>query len=677
MNTKLISLSKGLHKIGSINFLSLPRKNLPVHGRSMIFFQPNKTYLIYFLATLLTPILHGNSTGPNILWITAEDMSPVLGCYGDNDAVTPNIDKFAKDSVRYSLAFASAPVCSPSRSCLIQGCLPPSMGTQHMRSGFPLPSSFNGFPALLKKSGYYTTNNVKTDYNSGNYLQIINQSWNESSADAHWKNRGGKEMPFFSVFNLMTSHQSRSMVWPYEKFQNEIQSRLKKDQIHNPQKISLPPYYPDTPVVRKTVARFHDCVTAMDQEVGKLLEQLNNDSLRNNTIVFFFSDHGSGMPRHKRALLDSGMHVPLLVRFPAKWQHLAPAKPGETIDQLVSFVDFGPTVLNLTSTTIPNHMQGKPFLGVHPAEPRTYVYGHRDRVDEVRDFARSLRDQRYLYIRNYMPHLGYNQTTAWPDIGEIRHEFYKRAKSGKMTAEQKHFAGPRRPVEELYDSWKDPLNLTNLANSPKHLKILKKMRKEHLRYALKIRDWGFIPEYEAWEISEGSSGWKVGKLDRIQWEKIIEAAEKVGRAKPSELIQNLKSKDPSIRYWGAIGLGAYDGQLSEASVTALQNALKDSSPSVRIEAANTLIRNRHLEPALEVLIQELKHKNLIVVSHAARTIELLGDMAKKAVPAMEACLVRAYAVRPPDLSPVIVLPGDQDMAMFVGFSCSAFLKKVK
>ena len=634
-------------------------------------------FLIFSTGTFIFINGNANALKPSILWITAEDMSPVLGCYGDKNAVTPNIDQLAKDSIRYKNAFASAPVCSPSRSCLIQGALPPSLGTQHMRSGFPLPASFTGFPALLKKEGYYNTNNVKTDYNSGNYQQIIEKSWHENSSDAHWRKRSKKEMPFFSVFNLMTSHQSRSMVWPYEKFKNEIQSKVPKEQIHNPQKITLPPYYPDTPIVRKTVARFHDCVTAMDQQVGDILKQLKEDGLAENTIVFFFSDHGSGMPRHKRALLDSGMHIPLLVRFPAKWQHLAPIKPGQTTDRLVSFVDFGPTVLNLTGTTIPKHMQGKPFLGPDPADPRKYVYGHRDRVDEVRDFARSVRDQRYLYIRNYMPHLGYNQTTAWPDIGEIRHEFYKLAKSGKMTLAQQQFAGPRRPVEELYDCRKDPLNLTNLTGSQKHQKILKRMRREHLRYAMEIKDWGYIPEYEALEMSKESSGWKVGKSGRINWEKIIGAAEQVGRAKPTALIQNLKSENATIRYWGATGLGAIESKLPPTAISDLKIALEDSSPSVRIEAANALVRAGNSEPAISILIQELDHKNLIVVTHAARTIELLGDLAKKAVPAMEACLKRAYTVRPPDLSPVIVLPGDQDMAMFVGFSCNAFLKKYK
>ena len=630
---------------------------------------------LLFFSFPLSPLLALQK--PNILWITAEDMSSSLGCYGDSDAITPNIDQFANESVRYTHAFASAPVCSPSRSCLIQGCLPPSMGTQHMRSGFPLPNNFKGFPTLLRQRGYYTTNNVKTDYNSGNYQQIIDISWNDSSSSAHWRNRSDVKKPFFSIFNLMTSHQSRSMVWTEEKFITEVQSKLQKNEIHHPKRISLPPYYPDTPIVRKTMARFHDCVTAMDKEVGNILDQLKKDGLEENTIVFFFSDHGSGMPRHKRALLDSGMHVPLLVRFPKKWQHLAEMKPGQTSKELVTFVDFGPTILNLTGTQVPSYMQGKAFLGTGTTEKRTYVYGHRDRVDEVRDFARSVRDKKYLYIRNYMPHLSYNQPTAWPDIGEIRHEFYRLAKSKKMTPAQSHFAGPRRPVEELYDTEKDPLNLTNLASSSKHQKILEKMRNEHLRNALAIRDWGFIPEYEAWKMSDGSSGWEVGKSGNVEWNKIIHVADLVGRAKESEFIDNLKSKNQVIRYWSTIGLGALEKPLSEDSLFALEIALKDRSPSVRIEAANALIRNGIPEAGITVLIEELEHENLIVVTHAARTIELLGKKAKGAKASMEACLKRAYAVRPPDLSPVVVLPGDQDMAMFIGFSCNAFLKKIQ
>ena len=628
--------------------------------------------LIFLLSSLA---LYSNR--PNIIWITAEDMSPTLGCFGDPDAITPNIDKLAKQSVRYTRAFASAPVCSPSRSCLIQGTYPTTLSTQQMRSGFPLPPNMTGFPALLRKHEYYTTNNVKTDYNSGNFEEIIKSSWNENSSSAHWRKRKDKKKPFFSVFNLMTSHQSRSMVWPYERFEKEIQSKLSSDQIHDPAKVTIPPYYPNTPVVRKTVARFHDCVTAMDKEVGEILRQLEQDGLAKDTIVFFFSDHGSGMPRHKRALLDSGMHVPLLIRVPEKWQKIAPDQPGSTTDRMVAFVDFASTVLNLTNIDIPSYMQGKPFLGPDKVKARKYVFGHRDRVDEVRDLARSVRDQNFLYIRNYMPHLGYNQPTAWPDLGEIRHEFYRLADRKKMTSPQWHYAGPTRSIEELYDCKKDPENLKNLAGSAGHKKILARLRGALNQHLNQTRDLGFLPEFEAWKLFENSSGLDVGKSGKIDLQAIRKAASQVGMGEETSLIANLTSTNELIRYWGAIGLCAQKQELGKDAIKALNSALNDPSPSVRIEAANTLLLRGKPDPALSILIKELNHKNLIVVTHAARTIELLGKKAKKATKAMQECLARAHKIRPPDLSPVIVLPGDQDMAMFVGFSCQAFLNKIK
>ena len=628
--------------------------------------------LIFLLSSLA---LYSNR--PNIIWITAEDMSPTLGCFGDPDAITPNIDKLAKQSVRYTRAFASAPVCSPSRSCLIQGTYPTTLSTQQMRSGFPVPPNMTGFPALLRKHGYYTTNNVKTDYNSGNFEEIIKSSWNENSSSAHWRKRMDKKKPFFSVFNLMTSHQSRSMVWPYERFEKEIQSKLSSDQIHDPAKVTIPPYYPNTPVVRKTVARFHDCVTAMDKEVGEILRQLEQDGLAKDTIVFFFSDHGSGMPRHKRALLDSGMHVPLLIRVPEKWQKIAPDQPGSTTDRMVAFVDFASTVLNLTNIDIPSYMQGKPFLGPDKVKARKYVFGHRDRVDEVRDLARSVRDQNFLYIRNYMPHLGYNQPTAWPDLGEIRHEFYRLADRKKMTSPQWHYAGPTRSIEELYDCKKDPENLKNLADSAGHKKILARLRGALNQHLNQTRDLGFLPEFEAWKLFENSSGLDVGKSGKIDLQAIRKAASQVGMGEETSLIANLTSANELIRYWGAIGLCAQKQELGKDAIKSLNSALNDPSPSVRIEAANTLLLRGKPDPALSILIKELNHKNLIVVTHAARTIELLGKKAKKATKAMQECLARAHKIRPPDLSPVIVLPGDQDMAMFVGFSCQAFLNKIK
>lgn len=614
---------------------------------------------------------------PNILWITAEDMSPTLGCYGDEFATTPHLDAFARESVRYTRAFASAPVCSPSRSTLITGCYATSLGTMQMRSAFPIPDFMRGFPAVLRRElGYYTSNNVKTDYNTGSSERIIAASWDESGPTAHWRKNPDEKRPFFSIFNLMTTHQSRTMVWPYEKFQAEVQGKLDREGIHDPAEVPLPPYYVDTPVVRRAMARFYDCVSVMDQEVGAIFAQLEADGLAEDTIVFFYSDHGSGMPRHKRALLDSGMHVPLMVRFPEKWQHLAPARPGQTSDRLVSFVDFGPTVLSLAGAAIPAFMQGVPFLGEALGAPRRYVYGHRDRVDEAMDLARSVRDERFLYIRNYRPHLGYNQPTAWPDQGAIRHEFYRLAEEKLMSAAQWHFAGPRRDREELYDCVADPQNLKNLAISAEHGEDLARLRAAHHAQIRESMDLGFVPEVSLWEQTGGTTPWEKAR-GKTAWPAPLLGSLAWLDSMPGggELLL-LKDRDADLRFWGAV-VAASAEALSPDSLQLLARLLDDSSLAVRIQAAEALARHGELEKALPVLIAVTEGADLTAVMYAARAIELLGEEASSAVPAMEALLARAYEIRPPDLSPVVVASGDQDLAMFIGFSAKAFLDKVK
>jgi N-sulfoglucosamine sulfohydrolase len=600
---------------------------------------------------------------PNILWITAEDMSPVMGSYGDAYAITPNLDRLATRSVRYTNAFASAPICSPSRTCLINGIFATSQGTHQMRSAFPIPSSMNGFPTLLRKAGYYTTNNVKTDYNSGNGKQIIASSWDDSSATAHWRNRSNKGQPFFSIINLMTSHQSRSMVWPYEKFKADVQSKLKSGEIHDPAKAPLPPYYPDTPVVRKTYARFYDCVTAMDKQVGAILEQLKADGLAENTIVFFYGDHGNGMPRHKRALFDSGMKVPLLVHFPKKYAHLAPVAGGKTSDRLTSFVDYGPTVLSLAGVKIPAHMEGKPFLGAKTTSPRTYVYGHRDRCDEAIDMARSVRDKQYLYIRNYMPHLGYGQVSAWTDQGEIQHEFYRAFKLGKMNDAQAQYAGPTRPREELYDCKADPMNLKNLAASSTHRKTLGRLRSAHQAWVIQSKDLGFMPEIEQWKIAKKQPAYAwAQKSGNYNVQKLMAAAGAVGRQDEALFIRNLLDPDPSVRYWAAVGLNAM-AKPSDKTRAALSKATLDPSAAVRIEAASAL--GKHSDDpseALKVLLKDLQHEDVTVQIYAARAIELMGAKAKAAKPAM-AALNKKYK-------------GQGDPHMFVYFATEGFLNRL-
>ena len=598
---------------------------------------------------------------PNIIWITTEDMSPVLGYLGDSYAITPHLDELASESVIYTHAFATSPVCSPSRAALINGMTAPGQGTHQMRSAYPLPDDWVGFPAFLREAGYYTTNNVKTDYNSGNSAAIISTSWNENSETAGWWGRE-EGQPFFSVFNHMVTHQSRSMVWPYEQFQEEVQSKLEPGQVHDPALAPIPPYYPDTPLVRQTIARFYDCVTVMDQQVGDLMARLEAEGLLDDTIVFFYSDHGSGLPRHKRILLDSGMHVPLLIRFPEKYQHLAPAAPGERLDRLVNFSDFGPTVLSLAGVAIPEYMRGQAFLGGQATPPRSYVFGHRDRIDEVIDVSRSIRDKRFLYVRHYMPHLGYNQQSAWPDQGEIRFEMYRMAEGG-MTTSQRHFAGPTKSLEELYDTEEDPLNVHNLAESAAHEEQLLKMREALRNQLIESRDLGFVAEIDMLDYVADTNPYTWAQGPRYDIEAYIAAAEAVGSDEYEKFEAALSSNIPSVRYWGAVGYTSAS-RLPSTGVVPLIGALNDESAAVQIEAASALIKHGQTDDALKTLRNLLRHDDPIVVMHAARAVELAGDRARVAYSDMQD-LYNLYKER------------TDDPFLFIGFSAKGYLDRVE
>lgn len=598
---------------------------------------------------------------PNILWITVEDMSPTLGCYGDEFATTPNLDAFAAQSARYTHAFATAPVCSPSRACLINACIATTQGTHPMRSQFPLPTSMVGFPALLREAGYYTSNNVKTDYNSAAEASIIAASWDENSDTADWRGRE-PDQPFFCVMNLMTTHQSRTMVWPYEQFKTEIQSQLTDLRPNDPSKVPVPPYYPDTPLVRKTMARFYDCVTVMDQQVGEILDRLESDGLADETIVFFYSDHGNGMPRHKRALFDSGMRVPLMIRFPKQHNNQSPCDRGGTVDRLVSFEDFGPTVLSLAGIRdVPDFMRGHAFLGPLDVLRRQYVFGHRDRVDEIMDMARSVRSRDFLYIRNYMPHLGYNQQSAWIDQGEIRRDFYALADAGTASPAQEQYLRSHRPVEELYDCVADPQNLNNLAAAAQYQSVLRRMRNVQRANLVRSRDLGLVPEIELWERSYGTTPMQWAHGDGFAVNVIADAAALVGSNRQQEIASALQHSEAAVRYWGVVSCRQIS-PLPEDLARHVEKAMDDPSLAVQIEAASAVAqRSANRSVALAKLGKLLEHDNETVVLHAARAVEMLAD------PSMQAPMQR-LADRFADK------PGD--IAWFIRFTTSGYLNRL-
>lgn len=422
---------------------------------------------------------------PNIVWISAEDISPTLGCYGDTYATTPNLDKFAARSVRYDRAFTHAPVCAPARSGIITGMYPTCIGTTWMRCRGVPPVEARCFPEYLRAAGYYCTNSSKTDYQ----FAPPRSAWDESSGRAHWRNRPRKDQPFFAVFNLGVTHESSTRRW------------TPGQQEHDPAKAPLPPYYPDTPVVRQNIACYYDKMTQLDGQVQRILDELAADGLADSTIVWFWGDHGWGLTRGKRWVYDSGIRVPLIVHVPKKLRAWAGggapggAAPGSVDGELVSFIDFAPTMLSLAGVPVPKHMQGQPFLGPQKAKPRTYVFAARDRMDETYDCIRALRDKRYKYIRNFMPYVTRGQHIAYMDRTPILQEMRRLHAAGKLKpGPQMQFFEPTKPVHELYDIVADPHEVNNLAGQAEHKDTLDRMGRDLVAFMKRIGDVGLIPE---------------------------------------------------------------------------------------------------------------------------------------------------------------------------------------
>ncbi|MBP7140476.1 MAG: sulfatase-like hydrolase/transferase [Opitutaceae bacterium] len=582
--------------------------------------------LLLLLPTFLAPMRAAER--PNILWITNEDMSPNLGCFGDRTAHSPNIDAFAKTAVRYTRAFSAAPVCSPSRATLITGVCANSLGNPHLRCEFSLPEGFEGYAGYLRKAGYYTTNNVKTDYNLRDEARYVREWWNECSEKAHWRNRAPGQ-PFMAVFNIMDTHQSRSSAWPEEQFEREIASQLAPGERTDPATVTVPPFYPDTPSSRKAMARYYDCIAVMDHKVGAILRELEADGLADDTIVFYYSDHGMGMPRGKRLLHDSGMHVPLLIHFPKKWQRFAPGAPGSTEDRLVSFVDFAPTLLSLAGVPIPGHFQGSAFLGDAAKSPRNYVFGARDRVDEAFDTARSVRDTRWLYIRNYRPHLSWGPPESYSDTSPFRVELLAEAAAGRLGKGPTAWLAPTRPLEELYDTRADPYQLRNLAADPAQRAVLKRMRATLHDWLIEIRDATFVSEEEVMHHTGGSSPYTwVRKGDDYPLERILKIAGMVGDpGAVADQRKHLKDTNSIVRYWAAVGFSANKKAAREVRKDLLP-LLDDPSAAVRVEAAGALLATEDMKVAAEMLVQETLGADLNAALHAARILELAGEPAR-------------------------------------------------
>ncbi len=454
----------------------------------------------FSLACLLLAAIGHAESRPNIVWLTCEDMSPRLGCYGDTTGPTPHLDRLASHGVRYTRAFTATGVCAPCRHTIITGLYPMQSGAQYMRTtsrssalgetgdaelqrralARPVyeatpPAGVRCFTEHLRLAGYYCTNNAKQDYQ----FKAPVTAWDDSSNQAHYRNRR-PDQPFFAVFNATVTHES-----------GVHGEKLRSPARTDPASVPVPSFLPDTPGVRRDIARHYDNIRALDKWVGKHLEDLEAAGLADSTIVFFYSDHGDGLPRYKRWVYDSGTHVPMIVRYPDG------SGAGTTDDSLMSFIDLAPTALALAGVERPPYLRGRVFTGPQREPAPDQVFMHRDRIDDTSfDTIRAARDERFRYVRNYQPDQPYLQPLAYRDRAESMREVLRLKAAGELTDAHWQWTASAKPIEELYDTATDPDEINNLAGDPEHLDKLKELRTALNEWVAEIDDPLAIDEIE-------------------------------------------------------------------------------------------------------------------------------------------------------------------------------------
>ena len=437
---------------------------------------------------------------PNILWIVAEDLGPYMPSFGDSTIQTPALSRLADEGVCYDNLFSQSPVCAPARFGIATGMYPNHLGAMHMRTGpwyasnvppevieraaqfMPpgitpyepiLPAEVMMMSEYLRRAGYYCSNNAKEDYQFRKPLT----AWDESSGKAHWRKRAPGQ-PFFAIFNIGVTHESQ--IWAKAEDSLWVAPDLE---------VEVPPYLPDNEIGQRDVRRMYSNIKEMDYRVAEILAELEADNLLDSTIVMWYTDHGGPLPRQKRLLYDSGLHVPMIIRYPEA------QRGGTRDDQLISFIDFAPTALSLAGIPPPDYMDGQAFLGPHQApEQRRYVHAHADRFDESYDTNRAVRDKRYKYIRYYQPDKPMFLPIAYREQMPIMQELQRLRKAGELTEAQAQWFRPTKPEEDLFDTWEDPHELKNLAKDPEYADKLAELRAECERWTASIEDKGMIEE---------------------------------------------------------------------------------------------------------------------------------------------------------------------------------------
>ncbi|UXX81043.1 sulfatase [Reichenbachiella carrageenanivorans] len=467
---------------------------------------------------------------PNIIWLVAEDLSPRFSFYGDSTAYTPAIDAIAAKGVVYENAFTVSGVCAPSRSSMITGCYPSSIGTQHMRqskSVIPMPgvpnynavppAEIKAFPELLRAAGYWTASYRKLDYQFGAPFTI----WDEVGEDPHWRHRReeDKDKPFFIYSTYEITHEVN--IWPdstKEKFflDKKIDPmKLAKDVRVRPPldtlkkidvgEIMVPPYLPNTELARGHIQRLYYNTMRMDQQIARLMADLKADGLEENTIIFFMSDHGDCLPRAKRWINESGTKVPLVIYIPDQFLPEGFVQKGRD-NHLYSYLDLPPTVLEMAGVAVPDWIQGHSIISDLKERPRQYVYGSRDRMDNKYDIRRAVRDEQYRYIKNFEPLKPYQQQIEFLERMPLMSEILKMKAAGKLNETQAAWLADSKPEEELYDLKNDPFEIKNLSEDSKYESTKLRLSNELSRWMDEINDMYQIDEKE-----QAESAWPNGE----------------------------------------------------------------------------------------------------------------------------------------------------------------------
>lgn len=542
-----------------------------------------KLFLTILIAYIvLSCSMNQEETKPNILWITLEDTSEYeFGCYGNTDIETPIIDEMAKKGIRYTNASSTAPHCSPARSTLITGCYATTFGMDVHREDYETPEDIF-YPEHLRKAGYFCTNNSKTDYNT----TVDNTSlWDESGKEASYNSPNRKpDQPFFSIFNTTATHMGR-----IRSISLEGRRDFKKLGI-DPATIKLPGHVPDLPAMRSDQAYLLEASRESDNWLKAFLDDLKIKGLDENTIVFFFSDHGGCLPRGKGFPYETGLKIPLIVYVPPIWQEKLNIKSGIVEPRQVGFVDFAPTILSLAGIKPPALMQGEAFLGEYAEAPREIQFGFRTNQENYHfDPCRTASDGKFKYIRNYIPHKPFclRNLYQWGMPANVAWDEY--VMSGKCTNED--WLQPYKPktAEMLFDLTNDPWELNNLANDANYQNILLSMREQVKNHVRETNDLGFFVRGRR-KKEGGLYNWV--KKNNFPLPKLIGAAELASMPTKDDIDKLkllLKDPIPEVRYWGAIGFTTLGSQKIISNCPSyLLEAVNDSVPEVAAAAAEAV-----------------------------------------------------------------------------------------